>query len=234
MSVLLLRLAGPMQSWGIQSRFSQRDTGQEPSKSGVVGLLCAACGMERNDESKINELASLKMGVRVEREGRLRRDFQTAGGGRWPGSNKYGVHRANGATPGTVTSERYYLSDAYFLVGMEGPRNLLKQLDRALRNPVRPLFLGRKSYVPSEPIWMPNGVIEGAVDEVLRSHPYKRILGREVEFALRLVLECPPGEGRPRPDQPISFGPNRRRYTLRYVHSTWIDIRDLPVVEEWL
>ena len=41
MSVLLLRLSGPMQSWGVQSRFTVRDTGLEPSKSGVVGLIAA-------------------------------------------------------------------------------------------------------------------------------------------------------------------------------------------------
>ena len=40
MSVLLMRLAGPMQSWGTRSRFSNRDTGLEPSRSGVIGLLC--------------------------------------------------------------------------------------------------------------------------------------------------------------------------------------------------
>ena len=34
MSTLLMRLAGPMQSWGTQSRFTVRDTGREPSKSG--------------------------------------------------------------------------------------------------------------------------------------------------------------------------------------------------------
>ena len=44
MSVLLVRLAGPMQSWGSQSRFSHRDTEREPTKSGVVGLLSAALG----------------------------------------------------------------------------------------------------------------------------------------------------------------------------------------------
>ena len=48
MSVLLLRLSGPMQSWGIQSQFPDRDTGMEPSKSGVVGLLCAALGRGRS------------------------------------------------------------------------------------------------------------------------------------------------------------------------------------------
>ena len=49
MSILLLRLAGPMQSWGIQSRFSVRDTGLEPSRSGVVGLLCCALGRTRDE-----------------------------------------------------------------------------------------------------------------------------------------------------------------------------------------
>jgi len=42
MPTLLLRLAGPMQSWGLSSRFTIRDTSLEPSKSGVLGLLCAA------------------------------------------------------------------------------------------------------------------------------------------------------------------------------------------------
>ncbi|MCA9878634.1 MAG: CRISPR-associated protein Cas5, partial [Thermomicrobiales bacterium] len=37
MHTVLLRLAGPMQSWGTQSRFLERDTGMEPSKSGVLG-----------------------------------------------------------------------------------------------------------------------------------------------------------------------------------------------------
>ena len=46
-ATLLLRLAGPMQSWGLESRFDQRDTGREPSKSGVLGLICAALGKPR-------------------------------------------------------------------------------------------------------------------------------------------------------------------------------------------
>ena len=42
MSTLLLRLAGPMQSWGTDSKFDIRRTGREPSKSGVIGLVAAA------------------------------------------------------------------------------------------------------------------------------------------------------------------------------------------------
>src|SRR4051794_6138053 len=101
MSVLLLRLAGPMQSWGTQSRFSVRDTGREPSRSGVVGLLCAALGRPRS--APLDDLAPLKMAVRVDREGRLARDYHTA----------QNVLRADGSgLQETVLSNRYYLADA--------------------------------------------------------------------------------------------------------------------------
>ena len=67
MNTLLIRLAGPMQSWGTQSRFFTRDTGHEPSKSGVIGVLCAALGWGR--EAPLDDLARLRMGVRVDRPG---------------------------------------------------------------------------------------------------------------------------------------------------------------------
>ena len=57
MKTLLMRLAGPMQSWGTQSQFRERDTGLEPSKSGVIGLLCAALGRPR--EESVADLAAL-------------------------------------------------------------------------------------------------------------------------------------------------------------------------------
>ena len=73
-----------MQAWDVQSHFTFRLTGLEPSKSGVIGLLCAALGKPRDEAPNdgfptLKELAALKMGVRVDREGRMRRDFHTAG-----------------------------------------------------------------------------------------------------------------------------------------------------------
>ena len=97
MSVLLLRLAGPMQSWGTSSRFTERDTRREPSKSGVIGLACAALGKPRQEKPEhadrwptLEELSDLRMGVRVDLEGQVRKDYQTAGGGTWLG-RPYGV-----------------------------------------------------------------------------------------------------------------------------------------------
>ena len=60
MPTLLLRLVGPMQSWGTTSRFDERDTQLEPSKSGVLGLICAALGRDRSEP--VEDLAALRMG----------------------------------------------------------------------------------------------------------------------------------------------------------------------------
>jgi CRISPR system Cascade subunit CasD len=148
---LLIRLCGPMQSWGTQSRFIYRDTGSEPSKSGVIGLLCAALGKPRretagNSNPTLGELAELRMGVRVDREGALECDCHTA----------EDVAEAHGKGRRTVQSWRYFLADADFLVGLERGKNLLERLNAALASPVWHLYLGRKSFVPSLPVWLPN------------------------------------------------------------------------------
>lgn len=152
---LLLRLAGPMQSWGTQSRFTERDTGLEPSKSGVIGLLCAALGRPR--DRPVDDLAALHLGIRVDREGALAVDYQTAGGTHRRG-DRYGVVRASGEPGGTVLSRRFYLADADFLVGLEGANlDLLHRLDAALAAPHWPLCLGRKAFPPGCPVHLPGG-----------------------------------------------------------------------------
>jgi len=53
MSTLLLKLAAPMQSWGLASKFDTRDTAREPTKSGVIGLLAAALGINRDNNEEL-------------------------------------------------------------------------------------------------------------------------------------------------------------------------------------
>ena len=217
MHTLLLRLAAPMQSWGVESRFTVRDTGREPSKSGVVGLLCAALGRPRHEP--LNDLAALRMGVRVDREGRLEMDYHTA----------KDVFKANGGIKETEVSRRYYLADAAFLVGLEGDDDalpLLRRLHAALRDPVWPLYLGRKAFVPGAPVWLEDGLQEGqSLLDALATYPY---LGRgDPPETVRLVFEHPEGEI-VRPDTPISFAERRfapRRVRVQIV--PWAKVKEV-------
>lgn len=193
MNTLLLCLAGPMQSWGVQSRFSVRDSSLEPSKSGVIGLICAAIGRPRH--APIDDLAGMRMGVRVDREGRLSRDYHIA----------QNVLKAGGGTKATEPSARYYLADAIFLVGLEGDDlSLMEHIQDGLNKPVWPLYLGRKAFVPGKSIRLEDGLIAGvSLENALERYPY--IGAGESPERLRLVIENPMGEI-VRRDQPVSFG----------------------------
>lgn len=200
MATLLLRLQGPLQSWGTTSRFDERDTQLEPSKSGVLGLLCAALGRDRAEP--VGDLATLRMGVRVDREGVPMRDYQTATGVVVAATGKADLGR-------TVVSSRHYLSDAAFLVGLEGDDEpLLHTLQQALKSPVWPLALGRKSFVPGCPVWLPDGLTDLPLREALQHYdsPYHP---RPVNRAMRLLLEDP-REGAVRHDQPLAPFAERR------------------------
>ncbi|MES5824249.1 type I-E CRISPR-associated protein Cas5/CasD [Streptomyces sp. RG80] len=81
-SVLLLRLAGPLQSWGALARFDRRDTLNRPTKSGVTGLIAAALGLDRADD--LGALTDLRFAVRADRPGTAVRDFHIVGSGTYP------------------------------------------------------------------------------------------------------------------------------------------------------
>lgn len=218
MATLLMRLVGPMQSWGYKSAFELRNTFPEPTKSGVIGLICAALGRDRAEP--LDDLAALRMGVRVDQPGTLAYDYQTA----------LGVAKADGSKPETQTSQRAYLADAAFTVGLEGDKRLLGEIHKAILNPVWPLFLGRKSYVPSLPIVsqsQENSVVDLELESALLESEF--IVESSVkEAAFKYVVEC---DGAPvnseeviymREDVPISFQFDNRVFTSRYVKEKWM------------
>jgi CRISPR system Cascade subunit CasD len=203
-----------MQSWGTQSRFSMRDTGLEPSKSGVIGLLCAALGRPRDDTVIVRRLAALRMGVRVDHEGVIKKDFHTA----------MNVAIASGGKPKpTEISDRWYLADADFLVGLEdGNDALLRELDHALQYPYWQLFLGRKSFVPGSPVRVPDGLHDVSLCATLKAYKWKTERREKPPERLRLVIDATQEAATEvRHDVPLSFA--ERRFTIRYVKTTWID-----------
>jgi len=234
---LLVRLAGPLQSWGTQSRFEVRDTGAEPSKSGVVGLLCAALGRPRGES--VDDLAAMRLGLRVDREGRQEMDYHTAGGTHHRGDS-YGVALVTGGLGKAPPSPRYYLSDADFLVGLEGDEDLLAQLERAVAAPRWQLCLGRKAFVPGAPVHIPGGLLTGLdLSAALKRYPWPRP-GLAVPpparrpDRLRLVLEVAASAGEDvRRDQPLGAAFQDRRFALRHVVTTFVQLGgDVPVREE--
>ncbi|MEU2032845.1 type I-E CRISPR-associated protein Cas5/CasD [Nocardia amamiensis] len=213
MSVVALRLAGPLQSWGARSRFVRRDTEIAPTKSGVLGLVAAAKGLRRTDP--LETLLGLRFGIRIDQPGQLVRDFQTA-------------QRPKRERDGSVgwtslpLSYRYYISDAVYLAVLEGEHELVAAIDAAIRSPQFPLYLGRRSCPPAGPIAL--GVFDDDLETTLATRPWlasTRMQRRARDRIVRLatVRDAVPGETAAETirDTPVSFDSNRRQYEWRSV-----------------
>lgn len=211
-SVLVLRLAGPMQSWGSTSRFTRRSTEAFPTKSGIVGLLAAAQGRRRVDP--IEDLAGLQFAARIDQPGEILRDFHTA-------------HRGEVSMP---LSERYYVSDAVFTAFVEGSDEMIGTLANALRHPVFPLYLGRRACPPTMPLFLETRQtsLADAVDTLeWQAARFHRLQFRsDATVRLRVVADAGtfPTERvtstHMLQDVPESFDSERRRYALRAVEET--------------
>jgi len=242
-SCLVLRLAGPMQSWGSGSQFNRRETDGEPTKSGIVGLLAAALGRRRADP--IEDLLDLRLGVRTDQPGSLLRDYHTLSdyrGGPLPSAavNTRGVQKPTAPAKFTHVTQRYYLQDAVFVAAVCGPRDLLTTLAAAVRSPAFPLALGRRSCVPTCPLLLAPDAADadaghpelwtGAAADVLARVPWQagpahRKPVRAPTIDLPITLDN--HDGNPdgadiRVDLPRSFDPLRRGFTARAVRHAWV------------
>lgn len=207
----MLRLAAPLQSWGVASKFDTRDTAREPTKSGVIGFLAAALGRSRTEN--LDDLKELYFGVRIDQPGTLLRDYHTA-------------RQKNNVTSFVTT--RYYLADAVFLVGLEGEENLLHKLAVALQNPVFPLYLGRRSCPPVGRLVL--GLRERTLRQAIEEEPwqasewYIKELQKKRVDQVKLTIVCDARPNEPgaflRRDLPVSFDQRHRQYDFRMVKDT--------------
>lgn len=200
---LLLLLEGPLQAWGVGPRMERRATWPRPTKSGVVGLLANALG--RGREEPVEDLARLRMGVAVLRRGRLLTDLQVV----------REVARVDGEEVKDKMTWREYLADASFLVGLEGEGELLRGLHRALANPARPLYLGRRGCLPSPPPYLPDGLLPFPLEEALGYW----LAGRNLPRPVPLYLEGERGEVVV--DVPMDFA-GRALAPRRVARATWL------------
>ncbi|MPY66558.1 type I-E CRISPR-associated protein Cas5/CasD [Deinococcus sp. SDU3-2] len=222
MATLLLRLVAPMQAWGTRSRFDDRDTEAEPSRSGVLGLCAAALGIDRAEP--MEHLTRLRFGVRVDREGVVGTDYHTA------------QLRPGDPKTRTDVTRRAYLADAAFWAGLEGNRGVLAELHAALKNPHWPLSLGRRAFQPSLPIFAEPPLDLPLWEALLTApslrreddaEPYRLVLDREA------VPEGERGRASPSRRQDVPDGPFvRRRYVSRDVLTVTVPLTPDP--DPWL
>lgn len=206
MTTLLMRMRAPMMSWGDHSRFTIRDTRREPTKSAVIGLLCAALGRPRWEP--VHDLAALKMGVRVDREGVMLCDYHTI----------MDSIKSSGSKGDTVLSDRYYMADADYLVGLEGDRSLLETLDTALEFPCWQLYFGRKSFIPSCPIRV--GIVDLELVIALQQQPNLLKMPKPPS-ELRYVLEVEDSLDARR-DVPLDW--QKRLFGSRCVETKYLEV----------
>ncbi|TCJ32311.1 type I-E CRISPR-associated protein Cas5/CasD [Parafrankia sp. BMG5.11] len=247
---LVLRLAGPLQSWGGASMFNRRDTQPEPTKSGLIGLLAAAQGRRRTDP--IEDLLELAFGVRTDQPGTLLRDYHTVSdyrGRPLPSAavSAKGLQKPTSPAKHTHITERYYLQDAVFVVAVRAPDPLLAALTDAVGAPAFPLALGRRSCPPTHPLLLrpPGGGSGpgwvGSPLEVLAEVPWQASRAHRGRLAnlkpqpraidLPVSVDDPEGEDVRRdlpasslPGAPASFDPRHRAFTSRRVHQDWVQL----------
>jgi CRISPR-associated protein, Cas5e family len=184
-------------------------------------MLAAAQGRRRTDP--VEELLTLRFGVRTDQPGRVLRDFQTA--------------RSLDGAATMPLSERYYITDGVFLAGVEGDDELIGGLADAIRSPRYPLYLGRRSCVPARPVFA--GVVHEDLEASLRNARWqasdwfqRRQARRSADVTYRCALSMDASSTslghrdsveRVR-DVPRSWDPRRREYEWREVTHTTVEV----------
>lgn len=221
MGTLLLRIAAPIQAWGDESKYDIRGTRNEPTKSGIIGILAAAMGYRR-DSKEIGELANaIRFGVRVDQPGTVLRDFHTARAPKYSknGSLKYEDNGTLVMEKDPYITQRYYLCDACFLVGLEcEDKEFLKVLKDAIETPAFSLYLGRRSCPPSLPLVL--AITDNDLEEALQQTEWIASEWYKNKYkCIRARINSEPPKDHSawstQMDQPVSFNPTHRMYTMR-------------------
>ena len=234
MKTILLKFAGPLQSYGTSSHFETRYTEYYPSKSAVIGLLAACLGYRRDEAENLRELSKLQFAVRIDQDGTLLRDYHIA-----RSYNEKGVESK------TYVTNRYYLEDALFVVALSGMDELIDTLTKAIKSPYFQPFMGRRSL----PVPVDFFLGESAEDilDSLRNLPwqaapwYKKKKGKqgigekislEVYADEEILKDEKISRSKLRRDIPISFSQKGREFAFR--QEACISIGVLSGIEQGL
>jgi CRISPR system Cascade subunit CasD len=172
MDILILRLEAPLMSFGapIVDRYGKNQP--YPALSMISGMLGNALGYDHSDFNKLQKLQErLRYASRQDRAGQEIQDFQTVDISK-PHMRAYGKESRAWTTYGKLENRtnqnkkgdrgpllrhRDYRADAIHTVALTlEPAEIqptIDDIEAALKQPARPLFIGRKTCLPSTPIF---------------------------------------------------------------------------------
>lgn len=212
MRTILLKFAGPLQSWGTSSHFNIRHTDLYPSKSAVIGMIAAAFGYKRSEDEKIRHLNQLHFAVRADQEGKITEDYQTA-------------HQHKNNPDPLITNSypyvthRYYLEDAVFLAAVSHEDDQwMAEIEEALRHPYFQLYLGRRSCpVTADCVFDVSGLdaVSALKQAPWQAEPWYKKVHRGPVYLYADAELLPEGRRSFRRDEVVSFAWRGRKYALR-------------------
>ena len=151
MRFLMFTLYAPMGSFGEVAVGERRMSWVHPGRSAILGLVAAAQGVERDDETAHARLeAGLHYAVRTDASGRPFIDYHTAQTPKARKGRTFATRREELESDGlnTVLSTREWRTDTCFTVALwprRGEAIDLGEIAESLRHPRFVLYLGRKS-----------------------------------------------------------------------------------------
>lgn len=218
MKTVLLKLSGPMQSWGTSSHFVTRNTDYYPSKSAVIGIIAASFGYRRDEDEKIKKLNDLDFAVRVDQVGVLRQDYQIA--------SKY---NEDWIIKDTYLTYRYYLEDSVFIVALSSEdEKWMDEIIYALKHPYFQQFMGRRSCpVPANFVLQESEL--GALDALknLEWQASKKYQRRNKEYIADIYADKELLDDEAymiRNDRVVSFSQKERKFGPRFESRTSIKL----------
>jgi len=214
---LALRLSGVMQSWGFNSEYTYRNSGLFPTKSAVLGLCCAAKGLNRGSKEEkvfLNKISDCPMtAIALPRT-------RTAGTKSWPvhirriedfhtvENTKTAAGKKN---KNAVMTYHQYLCDADFLVLLEVNTDLANALKEKLSDPDWGVWLGRKTCIPSAPVFAGIFVsMDEVCDNLLKGKALKDFTYQEEAISFEHGSDT-------LMDKPVDFAINKRKRGQRRI-----------------
>ena len=176
---LILKLQGAMQAWGGHTYDDFRPSYVFPTRSGVIGLLGACLGIDRNEISEQKDLNnSFELTIKVEKREIKKHtysgiknellsikkitDYHTVLDGRTASGKK---------RKDAILSHREYLCDAEFTLILDFKENAVYKVNdikKAVDDPVFTPFLGRRSCPLHRPLF----------EKVIKAEKLKQVLNQ--------------------------------------------------------